>query len=486
MKAKIYVGAKKYALYIGRKIVQKTLEFLSLPARFVSKKVQELKNLTMWGQSVQNGTPTPTAPVEVESVGDRTKNLFNVEEFTKTYPTNFEVDRKTGAVKLTKWSQELYGTGITVDFKAGSTISFTPISTGTYMSTNARLRFTYSNGSTFVLFITDGAGQLQPQQKMTLTNDVVNIKCDHTSDKADKWGISNFMVSEQATPYEPYGYKVPVTVGGKNLFSGDTKIYGLEVGKTYTISFTANDGRRRNVYAYDKDDTQLIRVFTASSIQTGYLSGSFVLPENTEYLFFQAFTTLDYETLQLELGDTATEYVLYTEPTTTNIYLNEPLRKIGDISDYIDFENKKVVRNIQEVNVSNLGIIKSTFSSHYRYNSKELNDLRIATTPVERRLIFCDKYPANNEPIGYTGNNPYGVSTYLNRIYFYNINLDNTTSTAQDFLNVGGVIIYILATPTEETIDLPTINLPQGTLTIDTATNIKPSKISITGDIDNE
>ena len=32
--------------------------------------------------------------------------------------------------------------------------------------------------------------------------------------------------------------------------------------------------------------------------------------------------------------------------TTTNIYLDEPLRKVGDYSDYIDFKNQKVFRNV--------------------------------------------------------------------------------------------------------------------------------------------
>ena len=34
---------------------------------------------------------------------------------------------------------------------------------------------------------------------------------------------------------------------------------------------------------------------------------------------------------------------------TTNIYLDEPLRKIGEYADYIDFENRKVIRNVSEI-----------------------------------------------------------------------------------------------------------------------------------------
>ena len=49
---------------------------------------------------------------------------------------------------------------------------------------------------------------------------------------------------------------------------------------------------------------------------------------------------------QLELGETATEYEPYRVPVTANIYLDEPLRKIGDYADYIDFKGQRVVRKV--------------------------------------------------------------------------------------------------------------------------------------------
>ena len=53
--------------------------------------------------------------------------------------------------------------------------------------------------------------------------------------------------------------------------------------------------------------------------------------------------------IQIELGTAATNYEPYVEGTTKNIYLNEPLRKVGDAVDYIDLKNKKVVRNVKEI-----------------------------------------------------------------------------------------------------------------------------------------
>ena len=40
------------------------------------------------------------------------------------------------------------------------------------------------------------------------------------------------------------------------------------------------------------------------------------------------------------------DYESYIEPITTNIFLNEPLRKIGDYADYIDGKGNKVFRGI--------------------------------------------------------------------------------------------------------------------------------------------
>ena len=41
-----------------------------------------------------------------------------------------------------------------------------------------------------------------------------------------------------------------------------------------------------------------------------------------------------------------TTYKAYEEPTVYSIYLDEPLRCVGDTCDYIDFVNQQVVRNV--------------------------------------------------------------------------------------------------------------------------------------------
>lgn len=64
--------------------------------------------------------------------------------------------------------------------------------------------------------------------------------------------------------------------------------------------------------------------------------------------------------VQLEFGTKATDYEPYgykipvkasndDEEITTNIYLNEPLRKVGDYADYIDFKKQKVFKNVEVI-----------------------------------------------------------------------------------------------------------------------------------------
>ena len=40
---------------------------------------EKLSNYKIYGNSVQNETPSPTNPVEIQSVGDKTKNLFDID-----------------------------------------------------------------------------------------------------------------------------------------------------------------------------------------------------------------------------------------------------------------------------------------------------------------------------------------------------------------------------------------------------------------------
>ena len=94
---------------------------------------------------------------------------------------------------------------------------------------------------------------------------------------------------------------------------------------------------------------------------------------------------------QLELGTTATAYEPY-KCETEHIYLNEPLRKVGDYADYIDFENRKVVRNVFK-QFLNATVVYKKLNSVIRVACRSMSILQKNDTHM-LSTIFNYKYGA--------------------------------------------------------------------------------------------
>ena len=163
-----------------------------------------------------------------------------------------------------------------------------------------------------------------------------------------------------------YGkYKIPVIAKSKNLFDDTTlsnkwvnvsgsvvdspqtncKRFECVEGETYTLSASYETKHANNIIVmafYNSNDTLIIRN-VVSNLEYEELIAT--APQNSKYLY-AGYYTIEPQTIQLEKSDIATEYEPYVEPVITNIYLDEPLRKIGDYSDYIDFKNQKEFRNV--------------------------------------------------------------------------------------------------------------------------------------------
>ena len=165
---------------------------------------------------------------------------------------------------------------------------------------------------------------------------------------------------------------------------------------------------------------------------------------------------------------------------TAHIYLDEPLRSIGDYSDYIDFRNKKVVRNIQKI------IFDGTENWNMEsVSGKEYNNFYIDTNPVAmaRTDILSNKKTGNEYTSTRAENNGFiSFSTKLNITHLTNT-VDNWRTLLSTWYTNGNPLIinYILATPIEEPINnLPVIGTNKGTNTITIGTTIQPSNMSVT------
>ena len=175
-------------------------------------------------------------------------------------------------------------------------------------------------------------------------------------------------------------------------------------------------------------------------------------------------TQVTYSNIQLEYGISATTYEPYRE-ATTNIYLDEPLRKVGDTADYIDYANGKVVRNIKQINLSDLLWTKSENA----FYSNVIDDV---ADEINSTKIKSDKFTAQAK----TTDN----SIYINhkKVYVWNSSYSDI-SQFKTIIN-NSKLYYISTNQTEESISLPQIKTVEGTnyITVNTSTSASNLKIT--------
>lgn len=175
---------------------------------------------------------------------------------------------------------------------------------------------------------------------------------------------TNIMLVEGSTalPYEPYGYKVPMTVEGKNLLPNADWVEGYiardgrivepsssmqEItspfvkvipGKTYVFSYYPNEGEPWKAVIYYTEDKMFIKRQSAGNSASPV---AFTVESGVGYVRFSYRSYGDGTFSQLELGDTVTDYEPYHAPVTTPIYLPEPIKMVGDEAEYIDYGEQK-------------------------------------------------------------------------------------------------------------------------------------------------
>ena len=268
--------------------------------------------------------------------------------------------------------------------------------------------------------------------------------------------------------------------GTKNTSSIFTKIK-LEAG-TYTISgnLTQSDGKNGGYGVYDLEKQEYLVNRSSSGIGTS----TFTVPESKIYSlgFFCNYNSVEgtqvtYSNIQLEYGSSATTYELYRE-ATTNIYLDEPLRKVGDYVDYIDYSNGKIVRN------TNL----KTFNGNeewYQFGSNvALAKWDDGKTPSHGDNvitgIYSNLFRENKNAQTSANDNTFLTHNILN-VDWIVINRNINVSDFKTLLaNKNATFIYPLATPIEESISLPQIKTVEGTnyITVNTSTDASNLKIT--------
>ena len=309
-------------------------------------------------------------------------------------------------------------------------------------------------------------------------------------------------------------YVIPVKVSGKNIFDynnipatlgskqdngyytnkiSNIRIYTYQtlkhyIGKKVTVSFdltTSEDGTFW-IYPYQTNGIGIrfsmiskeMKANTKTRITaTGVVE---VLGTNETYspgeiIVYKNGYTGSYlvNNIQFEVSEQATDYEAYNGKTT-NIYLDEPLRKVGNYVDYIDYNNKKIVRNVKERVYTGKEYWYADGTS-YVFDSTEAFIKSTKGSLLSNIAFYASTKNNDNFNFARSGagyiefnalNKGYTVATWKQ----YIVNKYNSGSPVK--------VQYDIATPEEQTIDLPSIESNGNIRNVSLGCNTAASSIS--------
>lgn len=466
-----------------------------------------LINYRIYGNSIQNEAPTPETPIEIESVGEETKNLLSLDELL-----NAE------AGKLYSSSEGEVNVSNLLEKKLKPNTQYTLSTIGL----NGSLSGIANTNRSLYIGDADTDNTVFDEHPVTIVTDETGIvKIGFFGDRTHAQSIKNKVIKIQleegasVTNYEPYGYKIPVTIKGKNRVDYAKVLGGYSEITTNGISFKlvdggilvngtstdiATSGRRIDLKPY----LEAGKTYTASVYPSGMgVSSIFYSIENGTANWNSTKTITGNEDsisvylqvpkgaaannvlikIQIEEGKTKTNYEPYVEDVTTNIYIDEPLRKIGDYADYIDFKQKKIVRKVNE----------KILSGNENWVTTAINGQTVTTrytvVPLDNNLKLntINNYSLNShfavveygqDKVGYlasTDNTNYSIkSTILNDLQSFKSWILNQYNNKTPV-----TVLYVLEAPIEKNVDLPEIITHKGTNIFEINTSIQPSKVTL-------
>ena len=296
-----------------------------------------ITSYTIKGNTVQSGTPTPSAPISVNGVGDKTANLLDVTLFHNGYHINSQgnIETFTGRIATTT----------PIDVSNYTSVTFS------YTTTRDNDNFIYAtfSGNTLVERV---AGKTSGFTIDTTNCDKLYLCLYNLSSQVLTADIITAMLNEGSTPlpYEPYGFKIPISSGGvtTNLYLGSTQTtreiqkfvltgqenWNMRTDDTHIFYLVVSGMRTYSLClaSHYKFVTTSIPANLNSGEITTYLGQGVAIWTKNDGIE----SVDDYKywlSQQYNNGTPVTVwYVLATE--TTGI-VNEPLQKIGDYADSI-------------------------------------------------------------------------------------------------------------------------------------------------------
>ena len=432
-----------------------------------------LINYRIYGNTSQASKPTPTAPIEIQSVGVKTKNLFDKNNVVENYYYN--PSGEYVAVSSTYLS----------DYIPVSAVSYTLSSNG---SSNRRINFFDSNKQ----WISQSLSTAETYS-FTPTDTTCYVKISFNTNVNKE--LIQLEKGATATAYEPYGYKIPVTITQDNAFDCMTAelIYKngtltLERGEN-SLKITTTNSAYNHVSLKIGNTADLIgktiNISTSTAKTTGWNFQMISRKNNgasVKSYATQQLTVVDDGSdvicllvgYSLQIGSITYEDVKVNISESSNIYLDKPLNKIDNYADYIDFEEQKVVRTVGVKALD--GTEQWKASSVYvgsAYVSQLLSDAiakkdGFCTHFINARYISL--YAKNKFLIEETG----ATNLWLSDTKDVAVENIKTFLTEQKASDAPVTIYYPLKIPTSESVTLPSLPVYEGT-TIYTVDGLAPS-----------
>ena len=450
---------------------------------------EPMVDMQVSGNSSQDGTSTPEQPCEIISVGEKTKNLVDVNSSTNT----FGYLTKTGEVvnhTSIKYTDYIIipnnATKLTISGMGGAVFS-APATCFYDENRNFIVGELFNETATRTFTIPSGAKYFRTCFRTT-----------HTKFMAE--------YNTTATEYEPYGYKILITPKGENMVDLSKK--PNENSSSYTFSngvYTVSNSQAYRPNRWKivlKPNTKYI--VTAKSINaskcfiqiSGYLSGTSIAEGSInlrDYSLTNTFTTTDNGAITLSIYTSELVESLIVEDVqirevleTTNIYLKEPLRNIGDYADILDYKGKKVIRKIASEFITNVQTMSGDATTYRKFLTDiKYKPLLLGVSVESKGFAISNKFKQSTVTYKEMGSYPNLIQTYIttggvNRcVYTFDDKSVQQTSQAQPLIGDGFEICYVMADTIEETIDIPEISTFDGTTTLDIETTIEPSAIKI-------
>lgn len=436
--------------------------------------------LALKGNTSQNGTPTPTTPVEVNTVtGGQVvsvcgKNLLNIEDIVKGRLDSGVIGYESNTTALTLNNNSFAFT--TNANNRGVTTDYIGVESGSYTISSDNLNSTYGlkvacYDSTKIWFqdATFTGNASEKRRIITIPSGTSFIRIYFSLSSAGSITITNPQVEEGNTPstYEEYkGNDYEINLG-KNL----ANINDIQIGKTW--SGTANNNRATILWipviegqtyslvsSYTNENITQIRgiLNKGASDQTSNLTvnGTFTVGSGWTHISIEilANTTFTQEMLDgikiMLCKGTATidDYAPYKTPIE--------LCKIGDYQDRIYKNNSKwyLYKEIDKVVLNGTQTISKS-ASGTQYNVNRYYFSFTNKNDTGRNLILSNRFNVLTSSTQYNSNTSGifgGSASETNRIYFQfdssYTDIDTIAKVNAWFENNNTSVYSVIETPT--------------------------------------